>query len=205
MTSRNRAIRKWIVSAILRDELTRMYPLRMIVGSSGHRAASATEVRAAVASAYWRTEWRSIVYSDETRFCLGASDGHALVKSRGTGNICKNAVCDPDTMGLHLEHSLVYPKQLTFHDGRETLCLLENRRERDFWRRGSLLILHDIVYMPVHVCSQEIHRKLSVIANKICKLLSGFFATTSGLNLQVSSTPLDHGSKLRSPSPKALV
>ncbi|GFV44378.1 transposable element Tc1 transposase [Trichonephila clavipes] len=30
------------------------------------------------ARARWRTEWRSVVFSDESRFCLGASDGRML-------------------------------------------------------------------------------------------------------------------------------
>ncbi|GBL79540.1 hypothetical protein AVEN_18124-1 [Araneus ventricosus] len=32
--------------------------------------------------AHWRTEWRSVVFSDESRFCLGASDGRVLVRRR---------------------------------------------------------------------------------------------------------------------------
>ncbi|GBM03329.1 hypothetical protein AVEN_256879-1 [Araneus ventricosus] len=130
-----------------------MYPLCMIVGSSGqgkvlpqedrvpgghvallrgkiqrmavaHRTASATKIRAAVgttvtlrtvtnlllqgqprdrhpvacipltpnhyrlrrewceARAHWRTEWKSAVFSNERRFCLGASDGRVLVRRR---------------------------------------------------------------------------------------------------------------------------
>ena len=34
------------------------------------------------ARAHWRTEWRSIVFSDESRFYLGASDGRVLVRRR---------------------------------------------------------------------------------------------------------------------------
>ncbi|GFS63078.1 transposable element Tc1 transposase [Trichonephila clavipes] len=30
----------------------------------------------------WKTEWRSVVYSDESRFCLGAIDGRMLVIKR---------------------------------------------------------------------------------------------------------------------------
>ncbi|GBM44006.1 hypothetical protein AVEN_218154-1 [Araneus ventricosus] len=33
-------------------------------------------------SAHWRTEWRYVVFSDESRFCLGASDGCVLAKRR---------------------------------------------------------------------------------------------------------------------------
>ncbi|GBO08348.1 hypothetical protein AVEN_229904-1 [Araneus ventricosus] len=36
------------------------------------------------ARAHWWTEWRSVVFSEESRFCLGASDGRVLVR-RGTG------------------------------------------------------------------------------------------------------------------------
>ncbi|GFX71902.1 transposable element Tc1 transposase [Trichonephila clavipes] len=32
--------------------------------------------------AHWRTEWRSVVLSDESRFFLGASDGRVLVRRR---------------------------------------------------------------------------------------------------------------------------
>ncbi|GFV94544.1 transposable element Tc1 transposase [Trichonephila clavipes] len=34
------------------------------------------------AKAHWRTEWRSVVFFDESKFCLGASDGRVLVKRR---------------------------------------------------------------------------------------------------------------------------
>ena len=31
---------------------------------------------------YWRVEWRSVVFSDESTFCLYASNGHTLVRRR---------------------------------------------------------------------------------------------------------------------------
>ncbi|GBM88383.1 hypothetical protein AVEN_149440-1 [Araneus ventricosus] len=34
------------------------------------------------ARAHWRTEWISVVFSDESRFCLGAIDGRVLVKRK---------------------------------------------------------------------------------------------------------------------------
>ncbi|GBN12951.1 hypothetical protein AVEN_165564-1, partial [Araneus ventricosus] len=34
------------------------------------------------ARAHCRTEWRSVVFSDESRFCIGASDGCVLVRRR---------------------------------------------------------------------------------------------------------------------------
>lgn len=34
------------------------------------------------ARAHWRTEWRSVVFSDESRFCLGRSDSRVLVRRR---------------------------------------------------------------------------------------------------------------------------
>ncbi|GBN89135.1 hypothetical protein AVEN_139503-1 [Araneus ventricosus] len=34
------------------------------------------------ARAQWRTEWRSVVFPDESRLCLGASDGRVLVGRR---------------------------------------------------------------------------------------------------------------------------
>ncbi|GBM85616.1 hypothetical protein AVEN_24278-1 [Araneus ventricosus] len=55
-----------------------------------HRTAS--EIRAKVGTtvtqrtvtnrAHWRTEWRSVVFSDESRICLHGSDGHVLVRRR---------------------------------------------------------------------------------------------------------------------------
>ncbi|GBN35375.1 hypothetical protein AVEN_242636-1 [Araneus ventricosus] len=145
-----------------------MYPLRMIVGSSGqgkalpqedrgtseredrrvqgmaHPTASAAEIRAAVgttvtqrtvtnrllqgqlrdrrpvacipltpnhcrlrrqwcqARAHWRRDWRSVVFSDESRFCLVASDGRVLVRRRQV-SACNQPVCGLDTLDLHLE------------------------------------------------------------------------------------------------------
>ncbi|GBM70513.1 hypothetical protein AVEN_328-1 [Araneus ventricosus] len=32
--------------------------------------------------AHWRTEWRSVVFSDESRFVLGPSEGRVLVRRR---------------------------------------------------------------------------------------------------------------------------
>ncbi|GBL76157.1 hypothetical protein AVEN_234440-1 [Araneus ventricosus] len=32
---------------------------------------------------HWKTEWRSVVFFDESRFCLGASDGRVLVRRPG--------------------------------------------------------------------------------------------------------------------------
>ncbi|GFV99945.1 transposable element Tc1 transposase [Trichonephila clavipes] len=34
------------------------------------------------ARAHWRTEWRSVVFSDESRFYIGASDGCVMVRRR---------------------------------------------------------------------------------------------------------------------------
>ncbi|GBN75642.1 Transposable element Tc1 transposase [Araneus ventricosus] len=34
------------------------------------------------AGADWRAEWRSVLFSDESRFCLGASDGRVMVRRR---------------------------------------------------------------------------------------------------------------------------
>ncbi|GBN18294.1 Transposable element Tc1 transposase [Araneus ventricosus] len=31
---------------------------------------------------HWRTEWRSVMFSDESRFCLGASDDRVFVRRR---------------------------------------------------------------------------------------------------------------------------
>ncbi|GBN34178.1 hypothetical protein AVEN_265569-1 [Araneus ventricosus] len=35
-----------------------------------------------IARAHWRTKWRYVVFSDESRFCLDASDGRVLVRRR---------------------------------------------------------------------------------------------------------------------------
>ncbi|GBO14120.1 hypothetical protein AVEN_217427-1 [Araneus ventricosus] len=74
-----------------------MYPLCMIVGSSGQGKLRARRPVACIpltpnhcslqrewcqARAHWRTEWRSVVFSDESRFCFGASDGRVLVRRR---------------------------------------------------------------------------------------------------------------------------
>ncbi|GBO44793.1 hypothetical protein AVEN_161503-1 [Araneus ventricosus] len=42
------------------------------------------------AGAHRRTEWRSVVFSDENRFCLGASDGRVLVRRRPGENLQAN-------------------------------------------------------------------------------------------------------------------
>ncbi|GBM09071.1 hypothetical protein AVEN_245396-1, partial [Araneus ventricosus] len=47
------------------------------------------------ARAHWRTEWRSVVFSDESWFSLGASDGRVL--ARGS---CNQPVCGLYTLEL---------------------------------------------------------------------------------------------------------
>ncbi|GBM55448.1 hypothetical protein AVEN_187554-1 [Araneus ventricosus] len=74
-----------------------MYPLCMIVGSSDQGKLRARRPEACIpltpnrcrlrrewcqARAHWRTEWIFVVFSDESRFSLGASDGRLLVKRR---------------------------------------------------------------------------------------------------------------------------
>ncbi|GBO20097.1 hypothetical protein AVEN_178687-1 [Araneus ventricosus] len=54
------------------------------------------------ARAYWRKGWRSVVFSDESRFCLGASDGRVLVRRR-PGERLQPTVCGSDTLDLYLE------------------------------------------------------------------------------------------------------
>ncbi|GBM97398.1 hypothetical protein AVEN_822-1 [Araneus ventricosus] len=53
------------------------------------------------ARAHWRTEWRSVVFSDESRFCLGASDGRVLVRRRPGEHL--QPTCGLDTLALYLE------------------------------------------------------------------------------------------------------
>ncbi|GBO39027.1 hypothetical protein AVEN_62219-1, partial [Araneus ventricosus] len=57
--------------------------------------------------AHWRTEWRSFVFSDESQFCLGASDGHVLQEhSRGypTHPDCKFVRQSGDSTGCAAIH-----------------------------------------------------------------------------------------------------
>ncbi|GFW63115.1 transposable element Tc1 transposase [Trichonephila clavipes] len=54
------------------------------------------------AKARWRVEWRCVVFSDECRFLLGASDGHVLVKRRP---------------GKHLEPNCLQPRCIRLTTG----------------------------------------------------------------------------------------
>ncbi|GFX33632.1 uncharacterized protein TNCV_1932991 [Trichonephila clavipes] len=45
---------------------------------------------------YWSMEWRSVVFSDESRFCLRASDGSVLVRRSGEG-LQVNCLCPRHT------------------------------------------------------------------------------------------------------------
>ncbi|GFW06417.1 uncharacterized protein TNCV_2187521 [Trichonephila clavipes] len=43
-------------------------------------------------SAHWRTEWRSAVFFDESRFCLGVSDERVLVRRRSGERLQPNCL-----------------------------------------------------------------------------------------------------------------
>ena len=54
-------------------------PLTSLILTPRHRQARILWGRERV---NWRVEWRSVVFSDESRFCLYASDGRTLVLRR---------------------------------------------------------------------------------------------------------------------------
>ena len=74
------------------------------------------------ARAHWRTEWRSVVFSNESGFCFGASDGRVLVTKRP---------------GEHLQPNCFQPRQkgptigvvvwgAIFYDNRSPLVVIPN-------------------------------------------------------------------------------
>ncbi|GBO19986.1 Transposable element Tc1 transposase, partial [Araneus ventricosus] len=72
------------------------------------------------ARAHWRTEWRSVVFSDESRFCLGANDGRVLVRRRP--GECLQPTClwprhTEPSPGVMLWGAIVY-------DSRSTLVII---------------------------------------------------------------------------------
>ncbi|GFX41912.1 transposable element Tc1 transposase [Trichonephila clavipes] len=86
-----------------------------------HRTASAAEIRAAVASipltprhcrlrgqwcqarAHWRTEWRSVVFSDESRSAALMPVMAVCWSEGGQRNAYNQNVCGLDTVDLHLK------------------------------------------------------------------------------------------------------
>ncbi|GFW86060.1 DDE_3 domain-containing protein [Trichonephila clavipes] len=117
-----------ILFSILQKHFARMCSLCMIVGSSAqemelpeeHRVLGGyvalqkgkTAVFGCCTSycvcgirANWRKEWRSAVFSHETRFCLGANDGCVLVRRRPgrERETCRNTlVVDSKTLTASL-------------------------------------------------------------------------------------------------------
>ncbi|GFX38516.1 transposable element Tc1 transposase [Trichonephila clavipes] len=92
-----------------------------------HRISSATEIRVGTkvtqrtwcqARAHWRTEWRSVVFSDESKLCLSTSDGRVLVRRR------------PDEL---LQPNCLWPR----HTG-PTLGVMVEGREQFPMTEGSL-------------------------------------------------------------------
>ncbi|GBM96261.1 hypothetical protein AVEN_134445-1 [Araneus ventricosus] len=67
---------------------------------------------------HWKTEWKSVVFSDESQFCLGATVFSVLVR-KGRPGERNQPVCRPRPrwtylscilQNVHMEHSHGYPK-----------------------------------------------------------------------------------------------
>ncbi|GFV46477.1 RNase H domain-containing protein [Trichonephila clavipes] len=72
--------------------------------------------------AHWRTEWRSVVFSDESRFCFGASVGHVLVRRREGEHLQPNYLRSTHTLHLQPESG----KQFPIYDSRITVVVIPN-------------------------------------------------------------------------------
>ncbi|GBM95972.1 hypothetical protein AVEN_7268-1 [Araneus ventricosus] len=72
--------------------------------------------------AQWRAEWRSVVFSDESRFCLGASDGRVLIRRRPGERLQPNC--------LRPRHTGPTPGVMVWgaisYDSRSTLVVIPN-------------------------------------------------------------------------------
>ncbi|GBL88194.1 Transposable element Tc1 transposase [Araneus ventricosus] len=70
----------------------------------------------------WRAEWRSVVFSDESRFCLGASDGRVLIRRRPGERLQPNC--------LRPRHTGPTPGVMVWgaisYDSRSTLVVIPN-------------------------------------------------------------------------------
>ncbi|GBN21252.1 hypothetical protein AVEN_205900-1 [Araneus ventricosus] len=74
------------------------------------------------ARAQWRAEWRSVMFSDEIRFCLGASDGRVLIRRRPGERLQPNCVRPRHTgptPGVMVWGAISY-------DSRSTLVVIPN-------------------------------------------------------------------------------
>ena len=74
------------------------------------------------ARAHWRTEWRSIVFSYESRFCRGTSDGSVLVRRRPGESLQSNCLRPRHmgpTPGVMVWGTISY-------DSRSTLVVIPN-------------------------------------------------------------------------------
>ena len=72
--------------------------------------------------AHWRTEWRSVVFSDESRFCLCASDSRVLVRRRPGERLQPNCLLPRHTgptPGVMVWGAISY-------DSRSTLVVIPN-------------------------------------------------------------------------------
>ncbi|GBM29648.1 hypothetical protein AVEN_125295-1 [Araneus ventricosus] len=74
------------------------------------------------ARAQWRAEWRSVVFSDDSRFCLGASDGRVLIRRRPGERLQPNC--------LRPRHTGPTPGVMVWgaisYDSRSTLVVIPN-------------------------------------------------------------------------------
>ncbi|GBN76927.1 hypothetical protein AVEN_200071-1 [Araneus ventricosus] len=75
----NTVTQRTVTNHLLQGQLGAIRPVACILLTSNHCRLRREWCQA---SAHWRTEWRSVVFSDESRFCLGASDGRVLVRRR---------------------------------------------------------------------------------------------------------------------------
>ncbi|GBN82670.1 hypothetical protein AVEN_103246-1 [Araneus ventricosus] len=128
-----------------------MYPLCMILGSSGQGKALPQEDRVpsfhvallggksewCQARAHWRTEWRSVAFSDERRFCLGASDGRMLVRRR-TGERLQPTCLRPRHTGP-LPGYMVW--ETISYDSRSSLVVIPRTLTGNFYVSLSVDIL----------------------------------------------------------------
>ncbi|GBN81409.1 hypothetical protein AVEN_58133-1 [Araneus ventricosus] len=72
-------IQRTVTNRLLQGQFRARRPVACIPLTSNHYRLRREWCQA---RAHWRTEWRSVVFYDESWFCLGASDGRVLVRRR---------------------------------------------------------------------------------------------------------------------------
>lgn len=104
---------------LLEGQLRARRPVACIPLTTSHRR---LRLQWCQARAHWRTEWRSVVFSDESRFCLGASDGRVLVRRRPGERLQPNC--------LRPRHTGPTPGVMVWgaisYDSRSTLVVIPN-------------------------------------------------------------------------------